>query len=287
VPAPDRTRCHAHGGAPGAGAPKGNRNAVTHGRYVGGRDTARARQNEERKQLAAEMAPIHRLERAALELDRGRPPRCKETRGTVSAVWGPERERQMLVNLKEHLERDLKAKKAPLSAQAYSATYACHLALRLLCAERPCFASRQALLAEICRVFSLGYDAEWLSKVRGVPSMISFVYIWRRFCAAQYEKYFPVAPKKPRTKVAKATAPADKPQSDSDGSLRALIGRLELDPNVQRLPDHERGSEIRRAVRKELGRIARSSDIPESTKDLARSLAMELRAEIKAAGRRT
>ena len=42
APEPGRRRCRLHGGAPGTGAPRGNRNAHRHGRYSVGTREIRA-----------------------------------------------------------------------------------------------------------------------------------------------------------------------------------------------------------------------------------------------------
>jgi uncharacterized protein YjcR len=49
-----KKRCWMHGGAPGSGAPRGNKNALKHGLYT--RDTI-----EERRQLQALMRQVRRL----------------------------------------------------------------------------------------------------------------------------------------------------------------------------------------------------------------------------------
>lgn len=51
-----KTRCRMHGGAPGSGAPKGNRNAVKHGLYTKGAI-------EERRQLRVLMRDARELMR--------------------------------------------------------------------------------------------------------------------------------------------------------------------------------------------------------------------------------
>jgi hypothetical protein len=284
--APGKTRCHAQGGAPRSGAPKGNRNAVKHGRYVGGRVAVYAKRKAERQQCCA--GPIRRLERALAQRARGRPPRCKETGGPVYPVWEAVRERKSLVRQMKVLERGLN-RKGPITGSAFSGTYACYLALKILCAERPSFASRQALIDEICSVASLGYDEEWLGNRRGITCMTSFIFNWRRFCATLYEVYFPVPPRKPRKKSTKAEQlegkhqdeqPEDKHQElASMGFVGALFERLKTDPDLTRLPFRECANQICLSVCDELKRYIRSPGVSADDKNFARLMIRTIKAE--------
>jgi len=53
-----KKRCRMHGGAPGSGAPRGNRNAVRHGRFTAEKLAERRQMRETLRRLAEVLADV-------------------------------------------------------------------------------------------------------------------------------------------------------------------------------------------------------------------------------------
>jgi hypothetical protein len=163
------------------GAPKGNRNAFKHGKYVGGRLCIKN---------IPEFRRIRRLERDARAIARGRAVQSHDTERSPDAVWdGKGLRRNLLREAKKHAEYC----KTMSRLNEFQLNYMCARrdVLRTLSGEPKWFASYKMLLKGICSVFlQIDQTIAW-ADVPGVSNRGLYYYYWRLFCADLYETCCP------------------------------------------------------------------------------------------------
>ena len=173
------------------GAPKGNRNAVKHGKYVGGRHLVdRAAQKRLRKKYAADSKLLRRLERDAKAIARGRVVQSHDTDPLVNAEWDGKDLRKYLLGVAKNLDE---YSKTVFWENEFKFHHACagRDVFRLLCSEPKWFASYKMFLKGICSVFLQIEEIIARADVPGVPNRWVYRNYWRLHCAGLYERCCP------------------------------------------------------------------------------------------------
>lgn len=159
-PAAGKRRCHAHGGAPRTGAPKGNLNALSHGGYVsalygrldsgdllagGGRGTSRKHAPD----LSAKFAA---LKQDAKQLAKDGKIDFAYDNRPASQMWNGEKLRAALLEMKNVIRSQLD-ERLDYMKERRQRDWGQHDALFELCRDAEDFQTREALLKRVCQFF--------------------------------------------------------------------------------------------------------------------------------------
>ena len=185
APTSGKKRCHAHGGAPRTGAPRGNGNALTHGGYRHGLwRLDKAVRKHLREMTAEERERVPHLRRDARAIAAGQARAANPAAAVLARTWDGKQVRGGLLSLKSPLEARLLKIVATGNAVEQRDLVAIDV-LHLLCRDTLAFASLERFADKVCQLF-LAIDAgNW----RGRDG---YYIEWRNFCAELYANCWPL-----------------------------------------------------------------------------------------------
>jgi glucans biosynthesis protein len=175
------TRCFKHGGAPGSGAPRGNRNGLKHGAYADGgeRKTPRRTRVEAGMREIAQWSLFHPAEATTTA------PRDHQGGQTLA---------KLLEADAKDLSRRLRRR---LDPTRYSEFRAQRDVLQRLLAAPSCFESEFAFRCQVACVSLVRFEARSKLRAGQIADVLSYSDAWAKFCGELIWRKWPDGEPKP------------------------------------------------------------------------------------------